>query len=131
MCVVFEVMQSPTCRVFECCCLLFDLLGVASNVGIMKMSLCGIPHLVFTRGRASIVLAFSNWCICTTTGTKAAQQVSLPYAFRIAVKLEGVVMDGPVIVSGAAMHTRPLPLACVVLIGPGPSASIPLTLMAV
>ena len=48
------------CRVFDCCCLLFDLLGVASNVGIMKMSLYGIPHLVFTRGRASIVLAFSN-----------------------------------------------------------------------
>ena len=55
-------MQSPTCRVFDCCCLLLDLLGVASNVGIMKMSLCGIPHLVFTRGRASIV-AFSSWCI--------------------------------------------------------------------
>ena len=56
-------MQSPTCGVFDCCCLLFDLLGVASNVGIMKMSLCEIPHLVFTRGRASIVLAFSSWCI--------------------------------------------------------------------
>ena len=41
------------------CCLLFDLLGVASKVGILKMSLCVIPHLVFTRGRASIVLAFS------------------------------------------------------------------------
>ena len=31
-------------------------------------------------------------------------------------------MDGPVIVSGAAIHTRPPPLACVVLIGPGPSS---------
>ena len=63
MCVVFEVMQSSTCRVFECCCLLLDLLGVASNVGIMEMSLCRIPHLVFTRGRASIVLTFSSWRI--------------------------------------------------------------------
>ena len=66
-----------------------------------------------------------------TTGTKAAQQVSFPYAFRIAARLAGVVMDDPVIVSGAAIQTRPLPLACVVLIGLGPLASIPLTLMAV
>ena len=95
-----------------------NLLEVASKVGILKMSLCEIPHLVFTRGRASIVLAF-----------KAAQPVSLPYAFRIAVKLAVVVMDDLVIVSGAAIHTRPLPLACVVLIGPNLLASLPLTLM--
>ena len=55
-------MQCPIFRVFDCCCLLFDLLGVASNVGIMKMSL-GIPRLVYTRVRASIVLAYSSWCI--------------------------------------------------------------------
>ena len=104
-------------------CLLLRLLEVASKVGILKMSLCGIHHLVFTRGRASIVLAFSSFL--------AAQPVSFPYAFHIAVKLAGVVKDNPVIVSGAAIHMRPLPLACVVLIGPGPLASIPLTLMAV
>ena len=45
--------------------------------------------------------------------------------------LAGVAMGDPVIVSGAAIQTRPLPLACVVLIGLGPLASIPLTLMAV
>ena len=49
--------------VFDVLFLIFNLLEVASKVGIMKMSLCGIPHLVFTRGRASIVLAFSSWCI--------------------------------------------------------------------
>ena len=52
-------------------------------------------------------------------------------AFRIAARPAGVVADDPVIVSGAAIHTRPLPLACVVLICPDPLASIPLTLMAV
>ena len=63
MCVGLKVLQSSTC-VFQCCCWLLDLLGVASKVGILKMSLCDIPHLlVFTRGRASIVLAFSSWCI--------------------------------------------------------------------
>ena len=66
-----------------------------------------------------------------TAGTKAAQQVSFPYAFRIAARLAVVVMDDPVTVSGAAIQMRPLPLACVVLIGLGPLASIPLTLMAV
>ena len=34
----------------------------ASKVGTLKMSLCGIPHPVFTRGRASMVLARSSWC---------------------------------------------------------------------
>ena len=44
----------------SCCgsvCLLLFLLEVVSKVGILKMSLCGNPHLVITRGRASIVLA--------------------------------------------------------------------------
>ena len=88
------------------------------------MSLCGIPHLVFTRGRASIVLAFSSW-------TKAAQPVSFPYAFHIVVKLAVVVMDDLIIVSGAAIYSRPLPLTCVVLIDTSLLAPLPLTLMAV
>ena len=107
MCVCFDKNSFNFC--FGCVC--FDLLGVSSIVGILKMSLCGIHRPVFTRGRASIVLTRSSWCNYTTTGTKAAQQVSLPYAFR-SPQPTGEVEDHLSIFSGVSIHTRPRLLAC-------------------
>ena len=69
--------------------LLFCLLGVASNVGIMKMSFCGIPHLVFTRGRASIVLAFSSWCIEQQQEQKQPSKYHSPMHFVSQESLKG------------------------------------------
>ena len=66
VCVFCEFVFIKTVLIFMCvfcivfcsfCC--FNLPEEATEVGTLEMSLCGIPHLVFTRGRASIVLARS------------------------------------------------------------------------
>ena len=65
--------------VFSLC---FHLLEKSPKVGILEISLCGIPHLVFTRGRASIVLAnLGSKILFFTYVTARSQDLFSPFSY--------------------------------------------------